>query len=390
MSQTKLIFASDFAPIRQYADIMRDTPERVYGNLLDVLRSADYRIVNLEAPLYTGEKYIIKSGASFSGNPEHIGALLAGGFQTAIGANNHAFDSDVEGFRKTRQLLLENGIAYVGAGDNIEEARKPQVIDINGLKILLLTLSEAEDMRGATENTPGVRPWEPEVLAEQIREAKGKYNAIIVSAHCGLEYQPYPSFYVYETYRMLAEAGADIIIGHHPHVPQGMALFGKCPAYFSLGNFAFFQGSILYYRKLGYMLEMQIDESGIVSHRPVPYKLRDEGLSLLDDEEKADFNKAMERMSAPLKSEDTARQAWYAVLSHHGIAGFCEEFERITRVLKENPPRGAAMARNRTCCMQHLTQWVDGMNRIIDGVLDDVPAEYLEFVNEYFERGVEK
>ena len=389
MSTANLIFASDLAPIRGFSEMMRDMPERVFGNLLDVLKRADYRIVNLEAPLYSSESYIVKSGAAFSGQPEHIDCLLAGGFQAAVCANNHAFDSGDQGFFQTRQNLEAHGIACVGAGSNLSEARKPLEICVNGQKILLLTISEGEDMRGATEGTPGVRPWEREALAEQIREAKGNYSAIIVSAHCGLENQPFPSYYVYEAFRMWAEAGADIIVGHHPHVPQGMALFGNCPAYFSLGNFAFYQPTRLFYRKLGYMLEIGIDDDGIVSHKPVPYMIRDEGLRLLTSDEEASFNALMARLSAPLTSEAGALQAWHAVLAFNGVRGFCDELEKIRQTMQENPRKGAAMLRNRVCCMQHRMQWIDGMSRIADGVIDDAPEELVSLVREYMNREVQ-
>ena len=244
-------------------------------------------------------------------------------------------------------------------------------------------------MRGATENAPGVRPWEPEALAEQIRQAKGSCNAVIVSAHCGLEYQPFPSHYVYEAFRFWAEAGADMVVGHHPHVPQGMALFGKCPAYFSLGNFAFYQPAQLFYRKLGYMLEMEIDEGGIVGHRPMPYFIGDQGLRLLDQEEQRQFRTLFAKLSEPLETEQGAEEAWNAVLACNGVQGFCDELERIRQTMLENPPKGAAMLRNRVCCMQHRMQWIDGMNRIIDGRINDAPAELVALVRDFLTRGID-
>ena len=252
----KIIFASDFAPIRKFAPLMADHPEAVYGDLLPVLRAADLRIVNLESPLDPGDGFIVKSGAAFTGRPEHIASLKAGGFDIAVMANNHTFDCGEKGFSATRRLLRENGIAALGAGKDLAEARQPLILTADGAKIMLFAISEGEDMRGAGASSPGVRPWETEALAEEIAAARRSCDIVIVSAHCGLEYQPYPSFYVYEAFRKWAEAGADIIIGHHPHVPQGMAVFGKTPAYFSLGNFVFYQSVKFHYRKLGYLLEL--------------------------------------------------------------------------------------------------------------------------------------
>lgn len=386
----KLIFASDLAPIRKFAPLMLTQPAAVYGDVMEYLQRADYRVVNLECPLWTGEKYITKSGAAFSGTPEHIGALTAGDFQAAVLANNHAFDSGAEGFRRTRDLLFRHGIASVGAGATLRQARQPLVIDCNGVKILLLAISEGEDMQGAGPHKAGVRGWDVLRLAAEIRRAKGHYDAILISAHCGLEYQPFPSYYVYEAFQKWAEAGADLIIGHHPHVPQGRAVFGKCPAYFSLGNFAFYQETTLYYRKIGYMLELEITHRGVESHRPVPYRINDTGLKLLQGAEQRDFRKLFTQLSKPLKTPKHALQAWHAVLAANGVEGFRQELAKILQAFQDAPSHGAAMLRNRVCCEQHRTQWIDGLTRIADQTIDDAPKDLVALVQEYQTRRVDQ
>ena len=260
MKSARILFASDFAPIRHFAPVMRDNPTAVYGNLLSRIQNADYSIVNLESPLCCPDGLITKSGAAFSGEPEHISSLTVAGFKAVVCANNHTFDSGVNGFRQTVELLRANQIATVGAGENLEEASRELAFTVNGIKFALFAISEGEDMLGATAASPGVRPWEVEKLAAQIRESREKYDIILISAHCGLEYQPYPSCYVYEAFKLWAEAGADMIIGHHPHVPQGMTFFGKTPAYFSLGNFVFYQPVDFFHRKTGYFLEFECRE----------------------------------------------------------------------------------------------------------------------------------
>lgn len=390
MSREKatFIFASDLAPIRKFAPIMAADPAAIYGDLLPRLREADYRIVNLESPLDPGTGFIVKSGAAFTGSPEHIASLEAGGFDVAVMANNHTFDCGNAGFSATCELLKKHGIAAVGAGKNLSEARRPLFIEAEGSKIALFAISEGEDMRGATDDAPGVRPWEVDVLAEDIRRAKAAGAVVIVSAHCGLEYQPYPSFYVYEAFRTWARAGADIIVGHHPHVPQGMANFGGTPAYFSLGNFVFYQPVKFFYRKLGYMLEITVAGGRVAAHRPIPYRIGDDGLRLLAGNEAEEFEKLFDRLSAPLADADRAREAWHAVLACNGIAGFRAELENILDKLRTDPPRGAAMLRNRVRCMQHLTQWSDGMTRIADGMIDDAPAELVATVRDFLTREV--
>ena len=388
MKPVKLIFASDFAPIRKFAPLMAAEPEAVYGDLLPVLRSADCRIVNLESPLDPGSGFIVKSGAAFTGAPNHAAALAAGGFDAAVMANNHTFDSGDAGFFSTRELLLGNGISIVGAGRDLAEARRPHAIEAWGEKIMLFAISEGEDMRGATATSPGVRSWEVETLAEDIARAKRSGAAVIVSAHCGLEYQPYPSFYVYEAFKLWAEAGADIIVGHHPHVPQGMTCFGNTPAYFSLGNFVFYQPVNYYYRKLGYLLEITVERGRVTAHRPIPYRIGDSGLRLLAGAETEEFEMLFAKLSAPRVDADSARKAWHAVLAYSGIAGFRAELEKILDKLRTDPRHGAAMLRNRVRCMQHLTQWSDGMTRIADGTIDDAPAEFVAVVRDFMTREV--
>lgn len=386
MKKAKILFASDFAPIRGFAQIMKEKPQAVYGDLLPHLQQADYSIVNLEAPLSCPNGLITKSGAAFSGEEEHIASIKAGNFKAVVCANNHTFDSGLEGFRNTRDLLDRNQISTVGAGENIFEAQKELSFEVNGIKFALFAISEGEDMLGATENSYGVSPWKVEKLAENIREARGMYDIILVSAHCGLEYQPYPSFYVYEAFKLWADAGADMIIGHHPHVPQGMTCFGKTPAYFSLGNFVFYQPVKFLHRKTGYFLEIEADVNGITAHKAIPYRIEEKNLRLLKPEEKADFETLFAKLSAPLSSPESARDAWNAVLAYNGLQGFQNELEKILATMRETPAKGAAMLRNRVTCIQHSSQWIDGMTRIMEGKIQDAPAEMIETVKEFMTR----
>ena len=241
-------------------------------------------------------------------------------------------------------------------------------------------------MLGATEDSFGVRPWEVQKLAEEIRQAREKYDIILVSAHCGLEYQPYPSYYVYEAFKIWAEAGADLIIGHHPHVPQGMTTFGKTPAYFSLGNFVFYQPVRFLHRKTGYFLEIEADQRGIISHTTVPYRIEETNLRLLEGSEITEFETLFSKLSEPLSSAESAREAWNAVLAYSDTEGFRNELMKILETLQKNPAKGAAMLRNRLTCIQHSSQWIDGMTRIMNGTISHAPGELIEMVKEFMTR----
>ena len=381
----KLTIAGDLAPIRDFAPLIEQDPEAVYGDLLPELRRADYRIVNLESPLW-GTEFIVKSGAAFAGKPEHLRVLTSVPFEAVTLANNHAFDTGTEGFERTRAMLDGAGIAHTGAGDDLEQAAVPLEIERNGIRTVVFNFSEGEDMRAAAAEKPGVLGWEPENVCARIKAAKqsGKYHAVIVVVHCGLEYYPFPPMYVYETFEKLAAAGADLIVGHHVHVPQGMARFGKVPAFFSLGNFLFFQDNKLLHRKTGYFLEAEITEAGIRTVEPVPYRIHAGGLRLLDSEEKAAFMESFARLSGPLKTAEGAQRAWNACLAWYGVQGYRDELERILNTLRDTPRKGAAMLRNRVQCMQHRMHWTDGLTRIADDTIADADPELVALTEKYF------
>ena len=384
MATLKLTIAGDLAPIRAFAPIIEQDPGSIYGDLLPRLRRADYRIVNLESPL-AGTEFIVKSGAAFTGKPEHLPVLSCVPFEAVTLANNHTFDTGAEGYRKTCSLLDNAGIARVGSG-TLPDAEKPLAIEKNGIRTAVFNFSEGEDMMAATVNHAGVAPWDPESVCRKVREAKasGKYHAVIVIVHCGLEYYPFPPMYVYETFAKLAAAGADLIAGHHVHVPQGMTRFGSVPAYFSLGNFVFFQDNQLLHRKTGYLLEIEIGQDGIEHAEPLPYRIGAHGVHMLAPQEKAEFDTLFSRISEPLKTPESAKRAWEACLAWYGLKGYCAELEKILDTMRNTPRKGAAMLRNRVQCMQHRMHWTDGLTRIADDTIENADPELVALVDAYF------
>jgi hypothetical protein len=103
-----------------------------------------------------------------------------------------------------------------------------------------------------------------------------------------------------------------------------------------------------------------------------------------------DFDVLFEKLSAPLRQESTAKEAWNAVLAYNGLAGFQQELEKILSVMRENPAKGAAMLRNRVTCVQHSSQWIDGMTRIVNGSIADAPQDMIDLVQEFLTREIEE
>ena len=375
-----LDISGDWAPIRHYGDLMKADPLGVYGDLLSELRKADWRITNLEAPMTDGQ-LIVKSGAAFHGEEYHFPSLTGVPFDAVTLANNHTFDCGVAGFQRTAELLRQNGIAYCGAGMNKTEALKPLEAEVNGVKFAIFNFSEGEDRMAAGENTPGVAGWEIEEMETAIWQAREKFNAVIVIVHCGLEYVPTPPPYVYDCFDRLAAAGADLVVGHHPHVPQGMTFLHEKPVFFSLGNFIFYQPKQLAYRKLGYHLHVGVNEGGIASVEVLPYQLTEAGARRFDP---VQFDGILNAVSGCLEKRSSMEEAWNGFLSYYGVEGYLDELQRIMAEMKENSGKGAAMLRNRVMTLQHLHHWNDGLTRIVSGEIDKAPEWAKKLAEIYF------
>lgn len=187
----------------------------------------------------------------------------------------------------------------------------------------------------------------------------------------------------------IADAGADLVVGHHPHVPQGIQIVGSVPIAYSLGNFVFYQPSDLVYRKVGYILKVGISERSLTGIRLVPYQISDQGLNLLDGKRLAWFFNKMQHISQPLETMDDIEDAWNGFLRHYGVAGFFDEIDMLLGKLRQEPPKGAAMIRNRVTTMQHREHWIDAMTRIMNGTIDDAPDWAYKLTREWLTRTIQ-
>lgn len=215
----------------------------------DVVRSADMAFGNLEGPISNRGK---NQGSmySFRAAPRVIEGLLSAGFDVLSLANNHIFDWGTDAFIDTLSILKENGIIPIGAGRNIQEANECAFFVAKGTTICFLAFTNLYPLSlSATSNKPGISVFDIEKITAYIADIKKQKKAdiVIVSLHWGDEYQNTSNASQQKNAHELAVAGADIIVGHHPHVPQEVEEFENKNGHkgviaYSLGNFIFDQG----------------------------------------------------------------------------------------------------------------------------------------------------
>jgi poly-gamma-glutamate capsule biosynthesis protein CapA/YwtB (metallophosphatase superfamily) len=222
-----------------------------FRNVADILRKGDVVFANLEAPLTESTKSLDPNGKIVLKSPQKAAdGIKYAGFNVLNLANNHIMDYYEEGLLDTIEVLEKHGIAYAGAGKNINEARQPAIIEKNGLKVAVLSYTDMAELTfkgnpmlsfAADEDKSGVAPRKYELIKEDMDSIRENADILIISLHWGVE----NSFSVTEEQREFAyrliDDGADIILGHHPHRFQGVEIYNGKPIIYSLGNFIFDQ-----------------------------------------------------------------------------------------------------------------------------------------------------
>ena len=216
--------------------MLNDGWEHPFRHVASTFREADIVFGNLPTPLsYRNERNPGKPESHLlKANPRAIQGLKYAGFNILSLANNHILDFGAEALFKTKKLLADDGIDYVGVGRNESEARKPIVVHHNGVDVAFLAYSCSYP---ATRNSPGCAPIRLSIIEEGVIKARALADVVVVSLHQGLEYSDYPvPAHISLTHKII-ESGADLILGHHPHVLQGIEHYGRGIIVHSLGNF---------------------------------------------------------------------------------------------------------------------------------------------------------
>ena len=244
-----LSFAGDIC-FDESCDVMQDyirQGEKLENNiseeLLELMREADVCWINNEFA-YSGRGEPLENKMyTFRADPERAVMLQEMGVDIAGLANNHVYDFGPEAMTDTLDTLRQAGIDYVGAGENLEEAMTPVYKEIDGRKIAYVAASRAEKYKmtpQATESEAGIlRCYDTELFLEEIREAKKQADYVIALVHWGTEYSAELEDVQMSTGRDYIDAGADIVIGAHPHCLQGIEYYQGKPVIYSLGNFWF-------------------------------------------------------------------------------------------------------------------------------------------------------
>ncbi|MBO5341297.1 MAG: CapA family protein [Lachnospiraceae bacterium] len=245
--------------------------ECIDPQLLEIMQGSDVFMINNEFTFTDRGTPLANKAYTFRADPQSVHILKDMGVDIVSLANNHVTDYGEVSLLDTMDTLNGAGIPYVGAGANIEEASKVVFYENEDMRIGIVAATEVErlaspDTKGATENTPGTfRCFRNDDLEEVIREAKKECDFLIVVVHWGTESTDEIDWSQPGQAEDFTAAGADVIIGAHPHVLQEIAYVNDVPVFYSLGNFWFNS-------KTGNscLVTLEIGEEGLVSSQFIP------------------------------------------------------------------------------------------------------------------------
>jgi poly-gamma-glutamate synthesis protein (capsule biosynthesis protein) len=244
LASVRLVAVGD---ILMHQDVQRAAREAESGlralwqDVEPLLQGADIAFANLETPVaptsgLPGRPFM------FNGPPELPAALKASGFTVLSTANNHAYDQGVAGVVETLDRLRAEHLVPVGSGATRREAEQPQVVQVRGLRVAFLGFTDLYNINlNRKDSEPWVRGLDPAAAAEAVRAVRPLADVVVVSIHWGVEYQHDPLPRQREVAARLCAAGADLILGTHPHVLQPVERLAsggnRTLVAYSLGNF---------------------------------------------------------------------------------------------------------------------------------------------------------
>lgn len=271
-NEVHITFLGDLCPINRVEEAMIKDDLSNFSNIKEILSNKDLVIANLECPLTNSDEKIDKIGPAIKGHPKTVNLLKYLNISVTALANNHILDYGEKGLADTLITLKDSGIEYVGAGLTENEANKPLIKTINGIRICLINVCEKE-FNFLTSNNSGANQFEIISLIDQIKVHRANSDFLILFYHGGIENYKLPTPEMFRMFEFLSGIGIDIIVCNHQHVISGYRNKGTGSIFYGLGNFIFDWPSIRNKDwNYGIMINVILQKDNPVSFEIIPFE----------------------------------------------------------------------------------------------------------------------
>ncbi|HWT75382.1 MAG TPA: CapA family protein [Mobilitalea sp.] len=275
-------------PAIKYDAVGKDINGCFSADLLEEMNSSDIMMLNNEFSYSTRGTKTLDKSYTFRADPSRVEILKKMGVDIVSLANNHALDYGPDALLDTFDTLDNAGIDYIGAGKNLDRAKAPIYYSVGNKTIAYVAASRVVFSMDwyASENGLGmVGTYDPALILASIKEAKANSDFVVIFVHWGVERESHPEDYQRNLAKQYIDAGADAVVGCHPHVMQGLEFYKGKPIAYSLGNFWFNKST----QKSG-MLKLYLEPDNTVKVQMLPAVANDTYTYLLTkDADKADY-----------------------------------------------------------------------------------------------------
>lgn len=310
---TRIIIGGDICPTRNDVKLFTTGDTRaLFGDILDDFAAADLVVANLETPLISSPSPIKKSGAVFGWPGECLNAIKDAGVDLLNLGNNHIMDHGVKGLESTLRVCIRAEIDYLGVGSNMDEAQKPYICNLNGLRVAVFSVAEHE-FSIASDDAPGASPLDPIDFVKVFREYRSQFDFSVVLIHGGKEHYPYPTPGLQKICRFMIDEGANAVLCQHSHCPSGYENYRGGIVFYGQGNFIFNpypdKRPWLYD---GYLVSLDVDSAKQFCWEIIPFVQPGvcAGVRKLEGREKKKFLGLIEELSAPLADPRFVENKW--------------------------------------------------------------------------------
>ncbi len=297
-----ILIAGDLVPTDSNRELFEnaDLTELLGNELYSIWDSADIRIFNLEVPISNELNPIKKAGPNLCAPTSIINGIKELKPSLLTLANNHILDQGLKGFNDTINILEKHEVQYTGVGSNINEASKPYIFEVNGMKIGVYACAEHE-FSIATRNNAGANPFDPLNSLDHIHDLKAECDHVIILYHGGKEYYRYPTPDLQKRCRRMADKGADTIICQHTHCIGAVEEYNNSTIIYGQGNFIFDYFDNEYWNT-SLIVKLTIDESIKIDYLPI-IKNKNK-VRIANEIEKEEILKSFQTRSNEIKNDE--------------------------------------------------------------------------------------
>jgi len=326
----KIILGGDIVPTdHSRQNFLEGNISALFGTVPTLFEGASRVIANLECALTNSDTPIRKCGPNLRADPVCAATLKAAGITDVGLANNHVFDFGQPGLRDTLAALKEAGLGFTGVGNNETDARRPLYMDIDGKIIALIAVAEHE-YSYALPDQPGVWGFDPFETMEDIQNAAGEADFVIVLYHGGKEQSRFPSPRLRRACQAMVRAGAGVVLCQHSHCIGCYESYHGGHILYGQGNFHFVKYIDHPHWTNGLVVELNIDDNNRSSIDFHPVVVTDTGITLAEGDERARLLRELSNRNAVLQNEKAWLDAWHrfcmelAPIYRHSIAAAFE------------------------------------------------------------------